>query len=930
MVGSVMRETSLNTYAPVTAVLGPTNTGKTHLAVERMLGHKSGMIGLPLRLLAREVFDRVVAEKGAQCVALITGEEKIIPPNAAYYVCTVEAMPLDIEVSFLAVDEIQLAQDPERGHVFTDRLLHARGQEETMFLGAETMRPLLKQLLVKPTFVTRPRFSDLSYAGPKKLSRLPRRTAIVAFSVDAVYAIAEFVRRQRGGAAVVMGALSPRTRNAQVALYQSGDVDFLVATDAIGMGLNMDVDHVAFASLAKFDGQSMRPLNAAETAQIAGRAGRYLQDGTFGTTAECAAMDAELVEQIETHRFDPVRALHWRSTNLDFSSLSQLIDCLESPSIVRGLIRTRPATDLNALKALAGAPKIMDMAAAPAAIRRLWDVCQIPDFVKVMTEEHIRLLTAIYLQLMGDHEQISSDWLAAQVRPLDRTDGDLDTLSNRLAHMRTWSFVANRSGWVREADHWRSETRAIENRLSDALHERLTQRFVDRRTSVLMKRLADDEISSADITQEGEVLVEGEYVGRLLGLGFAADPRAKGVHGKALRAAALKALAPEIEQRARDLAGSDDLAITLTDLGKLWWRGAAIARLTPGAHWLEPQISLLQTDDISSDLERQIMARLQSWVTDHIKAHAAPLAELRAAVEDTSQGGLKGLPRGIGFQLVENFGLLDRREVAAQIRILEPPDRAALRRLGVRFGEFSIFMPKALKPAATQCIVLLRRVAEEDPLAGAHLPPAPGLCSVPRDDTAPRGFYAACGYLQCGARAVRVDMLERLALLIRQTLDPLVQKPAEHKIKEKETETKDTGEKVTEAPEQKPSLEKPPEKNAGKRTFTITPDMMSLVGCSGAEFESVLQALNFCKEIRKGEDDTPIEEWRRKPYRRARPETRGKRPPRSEKPAHAKSAKPKKPRGPAGKKPPSRREKPMDPDSPFAVLRALTRPHKAP
>ena len=917
-----MRETSPISYQPVTAVLGPTNTGKTHLAVERMLGHKTGMIGLPLRLLAREVYDRVVNEKGAQTVALITGEEKIIPSHPAYYVCTVEAMPLDIEVAFLAVDEIQLAEDPERGHVFTDRLLHARGLEETMFLGSETMRPLLQRLLVKPTFITRPRFSDLSYAGAMKLSRLPRRSAIVAFSTDSVYAIAEYVRRLRGGAAVVMGALSPRTRNAQVALYQSGDVDFLIATDAIGMGLNMDVDHVAFAGVSKFDGQSMRGLKPTEVAQIAGRAGRYLQDGTFGTTADCAPMGSDLVEQVEEHRFDPVRLLHWRSTNLDFSSISRLIDCLEAPSTLRGLVRMRQATDLGALKALANMQEIRDIACSPAAVRRLWDVCQIPDFVKTMTEEHARLLAHIYRQVMSDKERISSEWLADRVRALDRTEGDLDTLSNRLSHMRIWTFIANRPAWVEETEHWRTETRAIENRLSDALHERLTQRFVDRRTSVLLRRLRDDENLSADVNDNGEVLVEGEYVGRLLGLGFAVDPRAKGVHGKALRSAALKALAPEINQRARDLVQAEDSEISLTDHGKIWWRGAAIARLISGGHWLEPQINLLQTDNLLSEFAQQIVARLNNWLSVYIKTRAAPLVELRTGVEDTSSDGLKGLARGIGFQLVENFGLLDRRAVSAQIRALEPLDRAALRRLGVRFGEFSIFLPKALKMASTDCLALLWRVAHEDTSVGTCRQPIAGLCSVPCNEAVPKEFYAACGFVASGARAVRADMLERLALLIRQALDPLANKKVEQKSAGEKIEAATARPSSDTAPLLQSAVSAPPSQSRA-RTFAITPDMMSLVGCSGQDFESILRALNFCKESRKGEDGTVFEEWRRKAPRQALHKQR-----RKSKPQPAKSAPSQAVKSKQG--PPQRRQgrKPLDPDSPFAVLSVLTKTHK--
>ena len=456
-------------------------------------------------------------------------------------------------------------------------------------MGAETMRPLIAQLIPHARFASRPRFSDLSYTGPRKLSRLPRRSAVIAFSSEQVYAIAELIRRQRGGAAVVMGALSPRTRNAQVALYQSGDVDFMVATDAIGMGLNMDVDHVAFASLTKFDGIGIRALKATETAQIAGRAGRYMNDGTFGTTADAPAMDEDLVEQIENHRFDPIRLLQWRNSSLQFAHVTGLINALEAKPDHRGLTRARPAIDLQALKTLSGMPDIMHLAQAPAAVRRLWDVCQVPDFRKVMSEEHVRLLAQIYRDVMSDRGTINDEWLTAQVNKLDRTDGDLDTIATRIAHTRTWTFVANRAGWIDDPAYWRERTRGIEDKLSDALHDRLTQRFIDRRTSVLMKRLRDNEDLLAGVNDQGEVTIEGEYVGRLQGFHFVPDPRAHGIHGKALRAAAMTALDSEIRNRAQSVAGAEDDAIELTETGKFWWQGDPIARAEPGADWLDPK-----------------------------------------------------------------------------------------------------------------------------------------------------------------------------------------------------------------------------------------------------------------------------------------------------------------------------------------------------
>ena len=477
----------------VTAVIGPTNTGKTHLAIERMLGHDTGLIGLPLRLLAREVYDGIVARIGPARVALITGEERIKPANPSYYVCTVEAMPQDVDVEFLAIDEVQLAGDPERGYIFTNRLLHARGNSETLLLGAATMRNVIEKLLPGTNFVTRPRLSQLTYGGQKKLSRLPRRTAIVAFSVEEVYSIAELIRRQRGGAAVVMGALSPRTRNAQVALYQSGDVDFLIATDAIGMGLNLDIDHVAFAGSRKYDGQRSRDLTPGELAQIAGRAGRHMNDGTFGVTANVEPFGQDIIERIENHEFEPLKTLMWRNPSLDFSSIDRLKESLKEPPSHGTLVRGRMADDVIALENLSLMDDVRGRALGPAGVKRLWEVCQIPDYRKISTADHVDLVGKLYSFVMAADPVIPEDWFAEQVALSDRTDGDIDTLANRIAHIRTWTFVSNKVDWLQDPKHWQEKAREIENRLSDALHEKLTQRFVDKRTSVLMRRLRDEE-----------------------------------------------------------------------------------------------------------------------------------------------------------------------------------------------------------------------------------------------------------------------------------------------------------------------------------------------------------------------------------------------------------------------------------------------------
>src|SRR5499425_2682261 len=576
----------------VTAVLGPTNTGKTHLAIERMLAHSSGMIGLPLRLLAREVYNKVAERVGKDAVALITGEEKIKPPNPRFWVCTVEAMPRDLDVAFLAVDEVQLGADFERGHVFTDRMLNARAREETLVLGAATVRPMVEKLLPGASIVSRPRLSTLTYAGEKKLTRLPRRSAIVAFSADEVYAIAELIRRQRGGAAVVLGALSPRTRNAQVALYQSGDVDYLVATDAIGMGLNLDVDHVAFASDRKFDGYQFRRLTPAEFGQIAGRAGRHTRDGTFGTTGRCPVFEPELVEALESHAFESVKVVQWRNSTLEFKSLGALQASLAVVPTEQGLTRAPIAEDIQVLEHAARDDDVRAMATNRASVEQLWEVCQVPDYRKIAPAAHAELVVTLYGFLRREG-RIPVDWFSRQVALADRTDGDIDTLSTRIAHIRTWTFAANRPDWLADPEHWQGVTRTIEDKLSDALHERLTERFVDRRTSVLMRRLRENTMLETEIAKSGEVVVEGHVIGRLGGFQFMADPTSGGPEAKALRAAAQKALAGEIDTRAARLAHAADDQFVLASDGTIRWVGEAVGKLVAGDDTLAPRVRIV-------------------------------------------------------------------------------------------------------------------------------------------------------------------------------------------------------------------------------------------------------------------------------------------------------------------------------------------------
>src|SRR5579883_2426727 len=621
------------------AVLGPTNTGKTYLAIERMLAHRSGMIGFPLRLLARENYDRIVKLRGARSVALVTGEEKILPPNPSYFVCTVEAMPLDRPVEFLAVDEIQLCADSERGHVFTDRLLHARGLVETMFLGAETIRPLIRRLLPEAEHVSRPRFSRLSYSGHKKLTRLPPRSAVVAFTAADVFSLAELIRHRRGGTAVVLGALSPRARNAQVGLFQAGEVDYLVATDAIGMGLNMDLDHVAFASIGKFDGSGPRRLEAAEIAQIAGRAGRHMSDGTFGTTAEQGPLDPAVVEAVENHRFDPLRQLFWRNSRLRFASIEALLKSLDERPVIPGLVPAREADDLRALRALARLPDIVARAKHPGMVRLLWEVCQIPDYRKVISDSHTRLLAHCFLHLSGPRERLPTAWIADQIARLDRVDGDIDTLMMRIAHIRTWSYIAHRNDWVEKAAEWQERTRTIEDRLSDALHERITQRFVDRRSAFLVRHLASEAALLASVSQTGEVRVEGVYVGRLDGLRFIPDATC-GDEMRTLLAAAGRVLRGEVMARARRLAADGDDGFALDERGTLWWRGAAVGRLGGGDSLLAPRAELFTADFVEGEIRERVRRRLQSFVDGEIKRRLSPLF-MAAALPSSSRRRLE-------------------------------------------------------------------------------------------------------------------------------------------------------------------------------------------------------------------------------------------------------------------------------------------------
>ncbi|MBP1805646.1 helicase-related protein [Rubellimicrobium aerolatum] len=742
----------------VTAVLGPTNTGKTHYAIERMLAHRTGVIGLPLRLLAREVYDRIVALRGPSVVALVTGEERIVPDRAAYWVCTVEAMPDGMGADFLAVDEIQLCADPERGHVFTDRLLHARGLHETLFLGSLTMRNAIAGLVPNVQFLTRDRFSTLTYTGPKKISRMPERAAIVGFSVENVYAIAEFIRRTRGGAAVVMGALSPRTRNAQVQLYQNGDVDFLVATDAIGMGLNLDISHVAFSGLLKFDGHRMRELAPDELGQIAGRAGRHTQNGTFGVTGEAPDLDAEVVHAIENHQFRPVTRLMWRNSRLQFGSVKRLLQTLEERTDDPWLGRVRESDDLGALRALAGDAEVAARATDGPSVKLLWDVCRIPDFRGISKGEHAALLGQIF-NFLHEKGRVPAEWLGESVRRIDRADGDIDTLSKRLAYIRTWTYVAQRKGWVGDEGYWREETRKVEDRLSDALHQALTERFVDRRTSALARRLRQREVLVAEVDDKGAVTVEGHAVGRLEGFRFRADRAANPDEARTLRQAAAQALAPQFHLRADRFYNAPDTEIDFTEQGGLMWGEHAVGRLAKGSEPLKPEVVAFVDEEAGPEVAQKVQRRLQHFLDRKIAAAMEPLLNLGR--DET----LTGLAKGFAYRMVEALGILPRGDVAEDVKALDPPARSALRKHGIRLGQFTVFLPALLKPAPTRLRLVLWSLwkgLDEFPSA----PPA-GHVTVPATQGAPQGFWAMAGYRAAGDRAIRIDMLERLADMLR-------------------------------------------------------------------------------------------------------------------------------------------------------------------
>ncbi|MEL6324305.1 MAG: helicase-related protein [Pseudomonadota bacterium] len=859
----------------IKAVLGPTNTGKTHFAIERMLAHGSGMIGLPLRLLAREVYDKICALKGVGAAALITGEERIWPSSARYFACTVESMPAHVPVDCLAIDEIQLAEDPDRGHIFTDRLLRARGTSETLFLGAETMRPVLAALDLPYENDPRHRFSDLQYAGPIKITKLPKRSAIIAFNSEQVYAIGELLKRQKGGAAIIMGALSPRTRNAQVELYQSGEVDYVVATDAIGMGLNLDVDHIAFAALTKFDGHRRRHLRPAEVGQIAGRAGRFRQDGTFGETADCPLFGDQLVGQVTHHTFEPVERIEWRNTDLDYSSIQSLLSGLARPSGHIVLKQNPKALDEWTARRLAADPEVQSLTVGERWTRRLWDLCRLPDFRKAGHDGHLRIVQGLFEHLADPDARLSDDAMGNRFQRLDTIAGDIPALQERLAAIRTWAYAAHRDDWLENPETWREKARTLEDQLSDELHDALTARFVDRRTTALLASLQKKDAPAGELSGDGEIVIEGHRVGRLVGLQFVPDTAGKSLEGKAIRNAAYAALKPILMARLAQISAAGPADITLNPDNTLSWGGDVIGRLKKGSSWLKPQTELVGADQLALEARTPAREKLDAWVSTHV---ATTLPGLTRLADSSVTSALSADLRGLAFRLAERGAAIDLREDTDRAR-LDAEARDALKSLGARAGRVSAHIPDAQKPKPQRLIAQLRTLYD-----GELCPVAPeGAGSFPISDDWTDAHLAANGYLRLGRRAVRADLAERLAWEVSSR-----------------------------------------RKEAAKTVFAIPPELASIVSCPGDAFAHVLKGLGIVPAEKDPETGVPTL-WRysRRGGGPSQPgHDRRKTPAKSE--ASGSKPEPKK-KSPRRSRPHPRTHTP-NPDSPFAALAVLKTP----
>ena len=789
----------------IIAVLGPTNTGKTHFAIERMLQFGSGIIGLPLRLLAREVYEKCIQKVGAEKVALITGEEKIIPPYADYFLCTVESMPLDINAEFVAIDEIQMCADPERGHIFTDRLLNMRGDKLTMFLGSNIIQNIIQKFVPEVEFIFKERFSKLSYSGHKKISRLPGRTAIIAFSVDEVYALAEFVRRQRGGAAIVMGSLSPKTRNAQVELYQSGDVDFLVATDAIGMGINMDIDHISFNNLNKFDGRRNRHLRLTEIGQIAGRAGRYMNDGTFGITGKCDELSPEQIDKLENHKFDSVINIYWRNSNLDFSNIESLLNSLDQKPYDYSLLRNKDLLDENVLKTLIVKNNQIKTDYKNNNLSTLWECCQIPDFTKSSYNEHIDIVRKVFEFLVSDKGKIPNEWMRAQLNGLDNESGNIDTIANRISHVRTWAYVSYKKNWVENSDYWIAKTKDIEDKLSAKLHEELSKSFIDRRISILSKHLKQDAKLETKISEKDEVIIDKQFIGTIKGLRLNLDFSSTALQTdiKSIKKAARQGVVEELKKRINNIVKEniESAALQLKEDFKIFWKENPIATIIPGEDYLNPKIKLLIDDSLDVDEQSELKNYLEKWIDKEKNLHLKDLIK-------TSKINLENsYARALCFRLFENHGVLKRLDAEDLLKNLDKDQRASIKKIGIKIGRYHIYQPLMIKPKAVSLKIILWNCFNNK--TQREKCPTFGLNFLKNFETKNKEFLLICGFETFENYIVRVDILEKLFIKILSSTN--------------------------------------------NNQFTISSEMLNLLGCGKEDFEKLLKLMSY-KKIDKDKD----------------------------------------------------------------------------
>jgi len=798
-----------NNVEKITAVLGPTNTGKTHLAVETMLEHNTGIIGFPLRLLAREIFDKCVNKVGSNNVALITGEEKIIPKSPKYYICTVESMPQDMSVDFVAVDEIQMCADQERGHIFTDRLLHARGNKITMFLGSHTMRSVINSLIKNVEFINKERFSKLTYSGHKKISRLNPKTALIAFSVDEVYALAELVRRQKGGTAVIMGSLSPKTRNSQVELYQSGDANFLVATDAIGMGINMDINNVSFSNLKKFDGKKTRRLNLNEISQIAGRAGRYMNDGTFGVTGECKQLPFDEIEKLEKHQLNRIDMLYWRNSKINFDNLDSLISSLEKNTDNEFLKRISDCEDEKALKFLIKNDENLKNKLQKDSIKILWDCCQIPDFSKRNYGNHVEIVKKVFDFLISKSGKVTNDYMKNQLQNIDRYDGNIDTLTNRISNVRTWSYVANKKNWVNNSDYWIERTKYIEDKLSDKLHEELTKSFVDKRISVLSQSLKQDIVLATEIKNENEVIIDGQYIGQLKGLKLELDLKSGSLKTdiKSLKKAARQAISPELLKRVNKIINDEDFNLDTNN--KIYWMKSPIAYLAKGKNYLNPKLEIIVDEAMDQESKEILRKNLEKKLYSLISLKLSDLVNL------TKSKFSNNYVRALCYQLFENNGIIKRDEIHEMTKNLSKEDRSTLRKAGVKIGRYHIFLPRMLKPAAVDLRVKLWKLYYNEDKK--YSIPQSGLNFLKDEIVKNKKFLLICGFENFNKFYIRVDILERLFLKILE--------------------------------------------NTKNGTFKIDSDMINLIGCSKENFYKLLNLMHY-KPVKTKDIDEDLFEYK--------------------------------------------------------------------